>query len=163
MTATWTAPRTWSAGELVTAAMLNAHVRDNLEWLKGRPIDTQQDFDGTFFAASTASWATTGADVAITTTGGRVMVVAFGACYGTNTADISLTIYEDGVNKGDATVGMTTDYVTNGSSIPFCICYVTPTAPTAAAHTWTLYAKGDDASGNVAVTQVQMWAIEIGA
>lgn len=25
----WTAPRTWSAGELVTATMLNAHVRDN--------------------------------------------------------------------------------------------------------------------------------------
>ena len=26
----WTAPRTWSAGELVTAALLNTHVRDNL-------------------------------------------------------------------------------------------------------------------------------------
>lgn len=26
----WTAPRTWVAGELVTAALLNTHVRDNL-------------------------------------------------------------------------------------------------------------------------------------
>ena len=26
----WTAPRTWTTGELVTAALLNAHVRDNL-------------------------------------------------------------------------------------------------------------------------------------
>lgn len=26
----WTAPRTWTTGELVTAAMLNAHVRDDL-------------------------------------------------------------------------------------------------------------------------------------
>lgn len=27
---TWTTPRTWVAGEIVTAAMLNTHVRDNL-------------------------------------------------------------------------------------------------------------------------------------
>jgi hypothetical protein len=163
MTATWTANRTWVAGEVVTATLLNQYVRDNLDWLKGRPYVSQQDFDGTFYAATTAVFADTGAASALTTTGGRVMVVAFGACYGSNTADISLTIYEDGVNKGDATLGMTTDYTTNASSVPFCICYITPTAPTAAAHTWRLYAKGDDSSGNIAVTQVQMWAIEIGA
>jgi hypothetical protein len=34
MTATWTTPRTWTTGEVVTASMLNAHVRDNLDWLK---------------------------------------------------------------------------------------------------------------------------------
>ena len=28
---TWTAPRTWVAGETVTAAVMNAHVRDNLK------------------------------------------------------------------------------------------------------------------------------------
>jgi hypothetical protein len=26
----WTAPRTWTTGEVVTAAMMNAHIRDNL-------------------------------------------------------------------------------------------------------------------------------------
>ena len=31
----WTAPRTWATGELVTAAMQNSHVRDNLRYLKG--------------------------------------------------------------------------------------------------------------------------------
>lgn len=34
MTAVWTAPRTWAAGEVVTAALLNTHLRDNLDWLK---------------------------------------------------------------------------------------------------------------------------------
>lgn len=29
----WTAPRTWTVGEVVTAAMMNAHVRDNLKQL----------------------------------------------------------------------------------------------------------------------------------
>jgi hypothetical protein len=33
MTATWTAPRTWTNGELVTDTMLNAHVRDNTDYL----------------------------------------------------------------------------------------------------------------------------------
>lgn len=29
----WTTPRTWVAGELVTASMMNVHVRDNLNYL----------------------------------------------------------------------------------------------------------------------------------
>lgn len=32
---TWTTPRTWVPGELVTASMLNTHVRDNLNAVKG--------------------------------------------------------------------------------------------------------------------------------
>lgn len=31
---TWVTPRTWTAGELVTASIMNAHVRDNLNALK---------------------------------------------------------------------------------------------------------------------------------
>ena len=33
MTAVWTPPRTWNVGELVTAGLLNTHLRDNLEFL----------------------------------------------------------------------------------------------------------------------------------
>lgn len=31
----WTTPRTWATSEVVTAAMLNTHLRDNLNWLHG--------------------------------------------------------------------------------------------------------------------------------
>lgn len=31
----WTTPRTWVASEVVTAALLNTHLRDNLRFLKG--------------------------------------------------------------------------------------------------------------------------------
>lgn len=31
----WTAPRTWTAGEIVTASIMNSAVRDNLRYLKG--------------------------------------------------------------------------------------------------------------------------------
>jgi hypothetical protein len=39
MTATWTSPKTWSVGELLTADFLNTHLRDNSEWLYARRID----------------------------------------------------------------------------------------------------------------------------
>lgn len=32
----WTAPATWSVAEVVTAAKMNTHVRDNLKYLKGQ-------------------------------------------------------------------------------------------------------------------------------
>ena len=35
----WTTPRTWSPGETVTAALMNAHVRDNLNVLKTNIAD----------------------------------------------------------------------------------------------------------------------------
>lgn len=37
MTAIWTQPRSWSVGELTTAALMNQHLRDNLDWLKTPP------------------------------------------------------------------------------------------------------------------------------
>ena len=38
----WTAPRTWVAGELVTAALFNTHLRDNLLILKTDTNDSGQ-------------------------------------------------------------------------------------------------------------------------
>jgi hypothetical protein len=35
----WTTPRTWVAGELVTASMMNAHVRDNASALRATPAN----------------------------------------------------------------------------------------------------------------------------
>lgn len=39
----WTAPRTWVAGELETAAIFNPHIRDNLLYLKGAAGAVQID------------------------------------------------------------------------------------------------------------------------
>ena len=39
----WTAPRTWTTGEIVTAAILNAHVRDNLLETAPAKVTTQGD------------------------------------------------------------------------------------------------------------------------
>lgn len=43
----WTTPKTWTTGELVTAAMLNEQVRDNEVWLKDQfHVSTGHDHDG---------------------------------------------------------------------------------------------------------------------
>ena len=34
----WTTPLTWAVGQLVTAAQMNIHVRDNLQALYDRPM-----------------------------------------------------------------------------------------------------------------------------
>jgi hypothetical protein len=164
MTSAWSANRTWTDGELVNASIMNQYVRDNLDWLKGRPYISEQDFDGTFFSTTSSSFQDTGADAVLTTTGGRVLVVAFGTWQPANVAtDGKMTVYEDGVNKGDATAGMISTAVGTGQDTAFCICYITPTAPTAAAHTWKLYLRSTDNTNATLITQYQMWAIEIGA
>lgn len=45
---TWTIPRTWVAGEIVTASMLNTHVRDNFN-----AIGTWTDYTPAWTAATT--------------------------------------------------------------------------------------------------------------
>lgn len=169
MTATWTTPRTWATGEIVTAALLNAHLRDNLEWLKGRPLATEQDFDGTVFSTTSSTFQDTGVNVALTTTGGRVLVVVFGTIGETTSVNKGyLTLYQDGVNVGDATWGMIAEEHYNAGAVseivhPFCIAYHTPTAPTAGAHEWKLYLRSANNSTAWLVKTAHIWAMEIGA
>lgn len=39
----WTAPRTWAVGEVVTAAIMNTHVRDDLLETAAAKVTTQGD------------------------------------------------------------------------------------------------------------------------
>lgn len=51
----WTAPRTWATSEVVTAAIMNTHVRDNFNHGRGRSVATRTA--GNLSLNSTA-WAT---------------------------------------------------------------------------------------------------------
>lgn len=62
--ATWNDPRTWSVGEIVTAAQLNAQLRDNLTVLN--PALIQPVFDGGGAAISTDAHLDFLADVDLT-------------------------------------------------------------------------------------------------
>lgn len=84
----WTSPRTWVSGEVPTAAILNAHVRDNLKaigdpWTAWSPTVTAET--GTFTSVSGAGrymsagkltiWSLT---ITITTAGTAAGAVRFG-------------------------------------------------------------------------------------
>jgi hypothetical protein len=50
---TWTTPRTWIAGEIVTAALMNAQIRDNLLSIVYAPISVEDQTDLLAFANTT--------------------------------------------------------------------------------------------------------------
>lgn len=60
----WTTPRTWVAGETVTAALMNTHVRDNLSALQpGGAAWTSVTFSaGNFTGGGTQTWTLTSGD-----------------------------------------------------------------------------------------------------
>lgn len=51
----WTSPRTWVAGEIVTAANLNTHLRDNLSELRTGGLALSSQAANDFLYASSAS------------------------------------------------------------------------------------------------------------
>lgn len=98
MTATWSVPRTWVVGELVTASLLNTHLRDNLEFLKAPPTalyNVNQGSDYTTTSTSFADVDATNLSLNITTAGGDVLIVFMG--YGGGTARLYFDILIDGV------------------------------------------------------------------
>lgn len=136
MTATWTMPRTWATGEIVTAVMLNAHLRDNLDYLKARPTSVVSDFDGTVASTTSTSFTDlSGMSVNITTSGSsKLRIDASGSANsgGTGVA-CYVTVLVDGTNQGNATYGMA--HVQLSGTAGFSISFVTAAAVSDGAHT----------------------------
>lgn len=167
MTAIWSANKTWAAGDLLKAADYNQYIRDNLDWLKGRPWGYVYDFDGTVFTTTSSSFQAVASTDAVTTTGGRVLVLAWGTVLLPTASGVVayVTIYEDGANKGDATEGMASSVAYTSAVLtrmPFCLAYVTPTAPTPGDHEWKIYIRNSDNANTVGFKTIGLSAFEIG-
>lgn len=80
----WTAPKTWSVGELVTAANMNTHVRDNLNYLKGAAGTIVFDAAATFTATS-------GTILTASASGGSAVIQITSSNSAGNNAQLSLT------------------------------------------------------------------------
>lgn len=63
----WTTPRTWVAGETVTAALMNTHVRDNLSTIlpSGTAWTTPAFASGDYTASGTMTWTLASGDVTL--------------------------------------------------------------------------------------------------
>lgn len=97
----WTTPRTWTTTELVTAAMMNTHVRDNLSFLAGTVGASNTDsrtFTNTAYAdldALTGGAGTMGA-VIVTATTGTSAEVSWSAAFGTSASTICISFRVSG-------------------------------------------------------------------
>jgi hypothetical protein len=77
MTATWSSPRSWSVGELVSASLLNQHLRDNLDYLKTPPTAAyilNESSDYTTTSTSFANVDNVKLALTIITAGGDVLI-----------------------------------------------------------------------------------------
>ena len=73
----WTTPRTWTTGELITAAIMNTHIRDNLNVLKAPPSDNYEVNEVSDYTTTSTSFIDvdgTNLSFTFTTSGGDVMV-----------------------------------------------------------------------------------------
>ncbi len=112
MTPTWTLPRTWATGEIVTAAQLNTHLRDNLEFLKQWDETALNHFtcsSGSTYTTTTTSF--TDIDAAglagtLTTRGGPLLIGIAGSWRSSGTSiDMCLDVQINGARIGHATYG----------------------------------------------------------
>jgi len=94
MTAVWTADRTWTTGELVTAAIMNTYIRDNLDFLKTPATSGKVTWAADFTTASASFVDVTSATTTFTTYGGGVdvMIRITTQCSATSTATFNLVV-----------------------------------------------------------------------
>jgi hypothetical protein len=118
----WTTPRTWVAGEVVTAAIMNQHVRDDLRYLKGLDGNVTIEsnlllVNGAALTPALAASADTntgiyfdGADLLGFATGG----VSRGSISSTGVWTLGTVTFTSGAIAGATTLSMTGDLTLNG-------------------------------------------------
>lgn len=123
----FTTARTWVAGELVTAALMNTYIRDNQTALKAPPQDIYST--GAYGTTSTTSTSFVNTDATnlsldITTTGGRILIIFNGLVSHGGVADNAQFDFAiNGSRIGDTTHGLGARGIST-SSVQFQCNYV---------------------------------------
>lgn len=157
MPATWTAEKTWSVGELVTAALINTHLRDKVEYLKtpalanSGGINLGADITGT--STSFAALDTTNLRVALPSTfpGGGILVVLNATIINSVPTTVLFDVAVDGSRHGgdDGLFGVSPSSATARFPVSF-VRYIP--GLTSGAHNIDLYYK------NVAASTTTLYA-----
>jgi len=154
----WTTPRTWTAGELVTATLLNTHLRDNLNALKALPAQGVNKTADTWTTSSTSFVSITGAEMEVTTAGGRLLIGVFGTFSANTTLVAAVSLLIDGTTRiGSATDGLQRINVPGSRVNGFGLTYLS-SALSAANHTVALQVK--TTTGSLGVPQWFIWVQE---
>jgi hypothetical protein len=110
----WTAPRTWNTGEIVTASLMNQHLRDNLEHLKAKadaPLNTNPNLTTSSYTTSSGTFGdvdTTNFSLSLTLGGVAPVLIGFSGVWKHSTAlaECCLDVALDGVRIGNTTYGL---------------------------------------------------------
>ncbi|MEL6148480.1 MAG: hypothetical protein AAGK74_02200 [Chloroflexota bacterium] len=117
---TWTTPKTWGTGDLVTASDMNTHLRDNLSYLKDAITFDVVSVDSNYTDNDINSFVDVDStNVSLTvSTRGKLALVGFElATYQTNTTQgISFDITLDGTRLGTTNRGLVYHQVTDSDS-----------------------------------------------
>ncbi len=169
----WTTPRTWVATEVVTATLMNAHVRDNLAYLMTRPqAATALDIDSQFTTTASTFAAIHSSVMALSVTPAGTRVLLGFTCVARQIAagDVTyFTIYQNGTalypNAVDGfarTPGVAGYWpisftimatgLTSGTKYTYRVCWKTD-------NTGILYAGTAGAGINL---MPNFWALEVG-
>lgn len=172
----WTAPRTWSTGELVTATIMNTHIRDNLDALKDPPTNLYNVDEASNYSTTSTSFAdvdSTDLALAITTGGGDVMIgFSCNVVVGAASDKVYFNVMVDGVDDvaDDGLIGISASVSSVAApGEPITFTYLKQ-GLSAASHTFklrwkvdtgttaTLYAGAGTASGDM---HPQFWVREV--
>jgi hypothetical protein len=172
----WVTPRTWVPEELVTANLLNTHLRDNLNALKNPPSARYEPNEGSDYTTTSTSFVdvdATNLALTITTAGGDVMVGFHGLVAPDNVgaARVLFDVAVDGTRTaGNDGITGTTQEGSEGGARPKNVSFVRLISGLAAgSHTFklqwrtntgtaTLYAGAGTSNADV---HPQFWAREV--
>jgi hypothetical protein len=163
MTAIWTQPRSWSVGELTTAALMNQHLRDNLDWLKTPPQGVYNT--PTSIVITSTTYVDIMSPITITSAGGGFLV-GLQACVSCSATAVTINfdVQVDGVSQGGAT-GVNVFQGPGAGLIfnPSFVIYISP--KTAGSHTFKLRSFVNTGSATIyalsAGVNAQFWVREI--
>jgi hypothetical protein len=123
----WSPPRSWQPGEIPTAEMFNAHIRDNLAFLKDPPTLVYTQY--TSISTSSTVFTSMGFNWAFQNAGGRLMIGMSGGGYypagstPPNNGRIDFSI--DGTQIGSTVYGAYAVPFNTVGSVPFSFVFLT--------------------------------------
>lgn len=163
----WTAPRTWTTGEVVTSTLMNTHLRDNLEHLKAR-VETPAPSASALSVASYSTSSTSFVDVdatnlslALTTTGAPVL---FGFSGSVNAVAGGVNCYFDLLLDGARISGGSSGslHVTTGTAGEHsAVCFIGVRALAAGAHTVRLQWRVGSSTATFGSVPLGLFALEM--
>jgi hypothetical protein len=167
----WTTPKTWAVDELVTATLLNTHLRDNLNYLLGGRVQNSilRDNSGNYTTTSTSFTDVDATNLAITLAlkGSRALV-GFGGVVGHTSGggwaafdiDVGGTRHGNGFTYGLVRVATDDGGVSTGFS------YVTLITGLSGSTTFKLQWRTGSGTASLwsqsSTVPVAFWAVEIG-